>query len=125
MSGGNFNYLYIKDTGDLFRSENVMSLVYKEVTTPPTPAKRETVVDAVRCDLCGALGLYSGLAETDWAPGSTVEETTIAIRTGDEWHGGGQSRTEFYDVCGSCFRDKVEPVLLQLGAVKRVSENDW
>jgi len=80
------------------------------------PAKTETQVSYVTCDLCG-----SKITHISY----TVDEVTIKYRTGDSYPDGGSGEETSVDMCGLCFETKLVPWLRSQGAEPMTNKWDW
>jgi hypothetical protein len=71
------------------------------------------------CDLCG------DESETAWAPRYSAFEATVSLRDGNSYPEGGSGTKIEYDLCPTCFREKLIPWLESQGAKTVVTEWDW
>lgn len=88
----------------------------KHKRTVEVPAKRETVVDRVTCDLCGGPVQPSPLS-------FDVSYTAVYFRSGEQYPEGGSGTQVEFDLCGSCFDGKLVPWMKGQGATPAVT--DW
>lgn len=92
--------------------------VTKEV---PVPAKTETQLEYVQCELCGTRS-----ERDDWSPGQyKIHEPEVTLRIGDRYPEGGSTKTTVLDICPKCFKDKLIPWFQSQGGKPRVEESDW
>ena len=86
------------------------------------PSRDEKYIAGVRCDLCGrtAKGAWR-----QWTRGSfDVNEVEISFRDGSQYpEGGSGTKTEF-DICPTCFKEKLVPWFTTQGAQPRVENWD-
>jgi hypothetical protein len=82
----------------------------------------DTIIDSITCDICKKT--YSGI---DWEKLSRyhVLETEVKLRTGQSFPEGGSGEEISFDVCPTCFIEKLIPALKELGAEPTKSEWDW
>lgn len=82
---------------------------------------------AVTCDLCGTTVEKRQHREgADWSTGTyEVLETAVWLKQGESYPEGGQHDVREYDICPECFRDRLEPWLMEQGAVPRERSLDF
>ncbi len=89
-------------------------------------SKYEECVE-ILCDLCGrAARRPDGHDGNVW--GKTqfdVEAVSIGSRRGESYPEGGSTKTKSFDVCVSCFDEKIVPFMASLGAKPTTTESDW
>lgn len=79
-------------------------------------------IEAVVCDLCGAK--TSG--NKPWAKGNhDAIEVDVCMRTWKHWPEGGSGEDIQYDICPTCFRERLMPWLLNQGAAPRIKDLGW
>jgi hypothetical protein len=71
------------------------------------------------CDLCG------DESETGWAPHYSAFEATVRLRDGIAYPECGNGTEIEYDLCPTCFREKLIPWLESQGAKTVITEWDW
>jgi hypothetical protein len=83
----------------------------------------ETVETEVACDLCGV----ARRRETCWehAAPYNVSETTIVLEAGTRYPGSGEITRTTFDVCPTCFLDRLMPWLASQGATPHVKRVDY
>ena len=92
-------------------------IVYKNVTLPPTIAKK---FEAVVCDICKKRSETS-----NWDAGSyNVLDTKVEIREGCAFPEHTDVETKRFDICPDCFLEKLVPFLKSLGAEPTVVDED-
>lgn len=69
------------------------------------------------CDLCG------GTTKGNWGGGFEVHEVEVRIKEGDTYPEFGSGTEIEYDICPTCFKDKLIPWLESQGAETR--EREW
>ncbi len=89
-----------------------------------TTTEGEVVVE-IRCDLCGQAGNHLR-SHAPWAAGSyDVNETEVKMRTGHSYPEGGSGEEVKYDICPTCFTEKLMPWLASQGANPTRTDWDW
>lgn len=85
------------------------------------PARTEVVVDHATCDLCkSAIREPRGSSEVDEVQISQTTRTHVIRReVGDHWPGDSCVEYESFDVCSSCWEERIKPFFAQFGAVPR------
>ena len=80
------------------------------------------VVDSVTCDICKKI--YQG---EHWERESSYDvlETEVKMKTGSSYPEGGSGEEISFDICPTCFTEKLVPVLKELGAEPTVSDWEW
>ena len=96
---------------------------YKTVPVPPTT--RQKLVKRV-CDICGFEAKTEGW---DAASGWDVNETEVRIecrqKEGESYPEGGWGTEWIIDICPECFKKKLVPALIEMGAQIKEEEWDW
>ena len=96
--------------------------VYKEV--PATGAC--TVLDSVKCDLCGAPAPTTKFDEADWSKDCyEVSETEMRYKFGESYSDAGWGEEYDIDICPACFKEKFLPWLRSLGVMVKPKEWRW
>lgn len=99
----------------------------KTVIVPAVEAKPETTKEVegpVRCDLCGRTAPSHD--HKPWAEGAyDVTEPVMSLKTGHSYPEGGSGETLSFDVCPTCFEEKVIPWMASQGATPRTEDWDW
>ncbi len=80
-----------------------------------------TEIVSITCDLCKRT-----VKKDSWGTsgGDNVAESTVSLKTGSWFPEGGSGDLVKFDICPSCFRDKLIPMLAQMGATPTKSEWD-
>ncbi len=96
-----------------------------ETKTRPATTYEECV--EIRCDLCGrAAPSPYGYDGNVWGSNRIdVERVSIKSERGYNCPEGGSSKTKCFDVCVSCFNEKIVPFMASLGAEPAMTESDW
>lgn len=88
------------------------------------PAKEEEVLDAVFCDLCGSQKLSRRL----WPNGlvhNNIYNTTVQMEDGYTTHDSGEHLVTSFDICCTCFKEKLMPWAIEQGARPTGEVVDW
>ena len=82
----------------------------------------KTIVESTICDICKKV--YRG---EGWEKKSTYDvlETEIRFKTGCSFPDGGGGEEITYDICPKCFKEKLIPILAELGANPTQGEWGW
>lgn len=96
---------------------------FKEITRQT----KTQVVNRLQCDLCKKVATdHLNRAASDWRTlDQSINETTVVMKTGQEWPGGGSGEETEIDICPDCFRDKLIPWVKEQGGEPTVTEWDW
>lgn len=89
--------------------------VYKDKAIP---AKTESVLDHLSCDMCGSR-INIGLS------GFKVDEVEISHETGQSYPEGGMGDRVIVDLCGDCFDSRLIPWLKTQGVKPTKEELDY
>lgn len=81
--------------------------------SPPQPERREEVTKTI-CDMC-----QKDMPQTDLY---YVEDVEVSLEVGTSYPGSHNTDTKRYDICRSCFENKLVPFIENRGFV--VSEDD-
>lgn len=99
--------------------------VTKEVEVP---AKIETQIDHIKCELCTNTtdeprnwGDRNGSARSSY----DVNETTVELRTGYSVPDGGDIKSQVIDICPKCFVEKLIPWIKSQGGDVRTEKSEW
>lgn len=93
---------------------------YKQVEIPARMSKQ---IARVRCDLCARDAEQPG---NPWTKGSyDVAEVEVSYKEGDSYPEGGSGTTIKFDICPSCFKEILIPLLESKGATPRKEEWDY
>lgn len=106
-----------------------MSRVMKKAKTEPREYQKCV---ELRCDICGKKAprpkpdIIDGYGEGSWPKKLfDVECTGVFYRHGCNYSDSGSDKIEFFDICPSCFKDVLVPLLESKGAKKQVIERTW
>lgn len=82
----------------------------------------DEVIESITCDICKKT--YSG---EHWEKASSYDvlETEVKLRTGSSYPEGGSGEETYFDICPTCFEEKLIPALKELGAIPTVKEWEW
>jgi len=80
------------------------------------PEHNSTSIDQVFCDLCGEVRKHQLYA---------VSDVVVSYEFGNAYSDNGSTTQLSYDICGSCFRNKLMVWLESQGAEPRKEEKDW
>lgn len=81
----------------------------------------EEVIEFITCDICKKK--YKG---RNWERENySALETEIKLTTGFAYPEGGSGEETIFDICPTCFIDKLIPMLKELEAEPTVIEWDW
>jgi hypothetical protein len=88
----------------------------KTIMIPMIPEHTQTVTVFETCDLCG-----------DKIESEPYEVNHVEVRhkKGENYPDCGEGIITFFDICGSCFEQKLVPWLISQGAKPQVEEWDW
>ena len=99
---------------------------YEDVTIQPVPARVEKKLTAITCDVCK---IKTSVDESSWdginwaRDSYTIDEVQIKRRDGTQYPEDSFSGKEVtFEICDTCFDQKVVPFLTSLGATPRVEE---
>ena len=100
----------------------------KKIVIPAKPETTKEVIDKVTCDLCS-----EERAESDNWPksqnhncnGHNVRETTVGYEYGMTYPEGGRIEVLSFDICPSCFINKLIPWVEQQGGKVSTKEIDY
>ncbi len=89
----------------------------REYKTVEYPARTGEVLVAIHCDICRKVFKNN-------FRGVDAHETTVSLREGYSFPDG-RSVTEIsFDVCPSCFKEKVIPWFRSMGATETITEEE-
>ena len=99
----------------------------KKMTTREVPAKTETVIDHIKCELCDNTTKHPcGGFGTSWSPAQyEVLDVEVSMSTGSSYPEGGSKETVVLDICPRCFTEKLLPWFQSQGGVPRKEDSDW
>lgn len=81
----------------------------------------DTVTKSITCDICKKT--YKG---TDWERERfSALETEVRMKRGSSSPEGGSGEEIIFDICPTCFEEKLIPALKELGAQPTISDWDW
>lgn len=80
------------------------------------PARKETVVDFITCDLCG---------EKIEEERHMIDEVEVRHHSGENWPEGGSGTDTSFDICSDCFNNQLVPWLKSKGCSPQVKEWDY
>lgn len=87
----------------------------------PVPAKTITVLDYIKCDLCGAM-----TRNENWSPKQyEVTQPEVTLKIGSNYPEGGYHTETICDICPNCFEQKLIPWFKSQGGIPRTEEHDW
>ena len=91
---------------------------YKQVHVPATVREK---LDVTVCDLCG------DESDCEWSPGSPFQsnEVDVSYREATHYPDGGFAETTSFDICPTCFTEKLVPWLKSQGAEPTITETDY
>ena len=86
-----------------------------------------TVEHKITCDLCGKdCENPDGVHGPSWARSDyDIDRVVVGTKVGSSYPEGGNYRKEQYDICPTCYEEKLKPFLHSLGVTPRVGEVDW
>jgi hypothetical protein len=88
------------------------------------PAQEHEVLVQVKCDLCGKTS--AGNWSADWKENSyDATETEVRMRTGSNYHEGGNGDEITIDICPDCFTTKLIPWVKAHGGEPTKKEWEW
>lgn len=101
--------------------------VIEIIDIPPKPPETKEIVSHVLCDLCGIIGHPGYSGEVEWGRNDAGDEmeTAVVCKAGYASCDGGHWDTVSFDICPTCFRDKLMPWLESQGAKKTSGDIDW
>jgi hypothetical protein len=82
----------------------------------------------VFCDICRAAGSAAVSEESaaEWVGDYyAVKRTVVRAEEGECYPEGGSTKTTRFDICLSCFNERLIPWFQSQGAEPAVTENDW
>ncbi len=86
------------------------------------PARKETILDYIQCDLCGAKSDYIG----NWGKEKfTIRQVKVSMTTGENFYEVGSSTEKILDICPECFESKLILWFQGNGGKVREQERDW
>jgi hypothetical protein len=81
----------------------------------------EEITESITCDICKRT-----FAGDVWEKKFyTVLETQVSMKTGVSYPEGGSGEKLTFDICPTCFKEKLIPALKELGAQPTTSEWGW
>jgi len=88
---------------------------------------KSEVVTRLQCDICKRVAQdHLHRHAPNWSTlESDANETTVTMRTGSTWPGGGSGEKVEIDICPDCFRDKLIPWVKEQGGEPTVTEWDY
>lgn len=86
------------------------------IDKPIEPVTTKRVLDKTTCDICHKKIIVDSFE---------VNTVTVSHKTGSSYPEGGNGDLVEYDICSSCFTERVRPFLSALGASPTESEWDW
>jgi hypothetical protein len=95
--------------------------------TKTIPARKERVLAAVHCDLCGR----EAKGDRNWDDRSSyvVDEAKVEVQVrheeGTSFPEGGLIKSKSYDICPTCFEEVLVPVLESKGAKPIIATTDF
>lgn len=89
---------------------------YEEEVIPATHVQKHV---STTCDLCG------DITDNDWSPGYEQNEAKVAIQEMKAYPEGGWGAEYEYDICPTCFKEKIMPWLKKQGAEPRKRDIDY
>ena len=98
-----------------------MARTYKEV--PKTGTYK--ILDALTCDLCGAIANGAEWERGVWKVGGTTVEVEVSQEEGKSYPDGGSGTKYEIDLCPSCFKGRLVPWLRGEGVEIQQIEWDW
>jgi hypothetical protein len=91
----------------------------RKYETKRIPATTREVLVEIECDLCG------NTTTQDWRDEMyEATESTVSLRTGAIFPGGGSGELTTIDICPDCFKEKLIPWVRSLGGEPSVEEWD-
>jgi hypothetical protein len=92
----------------------------KVMKTVTVPAKTETKLDYMQCELC-----ENRSHTEDWSPRVfEIREPTVTFREGTDFPEGSSATTIHLDICPECFKTKLIPWFEAQGGSTRETEQD-
>lgn len=88
----------------------------KHVQTRIVPAKTESFVVKMTCDICGNEIVHEPF---------NAEQTTVEHVVGKSYPEGGSGSKISFDICGKCFETKIVPWMQSQGAAAEWREWSW
>lgn len=89
---------------------------HKEIKVVPETTKEVTT--HTTCDICKRSDSGTGACD--------IDETEVSFREVDySYPECGAGRTYSFDICHDCFKEKIIPLLSELGAEPRIEEWDY
>jgi hypothetical protein len=95
---------------------------YKKVTIPE---KKETLLDKVTCDLCGAVAKAGRWESSVYEVAESEIEVTVRQADGENYPEGGAGTKYVVDMCPNCFKTKLIPWLEAQGCTAKREEWEW
>lgn len=91
------------------------------------PARKERVLAAIHCDLCGreALGDRNWDGRSSYEIDETIVEVKVHREHGESYPEGGMLESTSYDICPICFKTVLVPFLESRGAKARIASTDF
>ena len=88
--------------------------------------KEFTVTTEVKCDICGAIAPCPDCYDAEWAKESyNISTATIELKEGASFPAGGSWIETTFDICPTCFKEKLIPFIKSFGGEPTIREVDF
>jgi hypothetical protein len=87
------------------------------------PQRTEECLVEVTCDICKRRADRPGGGQWDAPSAYTVSETSVSCEEGDASPEGGNIESLSFDICPTCFKEKLIPFFALFGAKPHSSED--